>query len=160
VPVVDLRIAAGLPGDFQDPGELAEWTWVELPPDFTPSEGQFIARVVGESMNRKIPNGSWCLFRRPRPGSKNGRIVVAEIPDFADPETGGRYTVKVYRSTKKSPDDGIEDDWEHEEILLEPASWDSGFGAIRMSAEQTREFRPVGELVAILAAPSKESSRK
>lgn len=23
----------------------------------------FVTRVVGESMNRRIPNGSWCLFR-------------------------------------------------------------------------------------------------
>lgn len=153
VPVVDLRIAAGLPSEFQDPGELAEWTWVELPADFRPSEGQFIARVVGESMNRTIPNGSWCLFRKPPPGSRTGRIIVAEIPDFADPENGGRYTVKMYSSTKRVPDDDVAGEWQHAAIVLEPTSTDPTFKAIEISADQAESLRLVGELAAILVEP-------
>jgi hypothetical protein len=29
--------------------------WVELPPEFRPQQGLFVAQVVGESMNRRIP---------------------------------------------------------------------------------------------------------
>ena len=37
--------------------------WVELPEPFVAKEGFFVTRVVGESMNRRIPNGAWCLFK-------------------------------------------------------------------------------------------------
>jgi len=35
-----------------------------------PAPGLFVAQVVGESMNRRIPNGAYCVFRSPvDPGS-------------------------------------------------------------------------------------------
>jgi hypothetical protein len=62
IPVYDLRIAAGTFGEFHvpDPDDVV---WVEPPEGVKPSMDLFIAQVVGESMNRVIPNGAWCLFR-------------------------------------------------------------------------------------------------
>ncbi len=45
------------------------------------------------SHNRRIPNGSWCLFREPSDGSRNGKVVIAQSRDIQDTDTGGQYTV-------------------------------------------------------------------
>lgn len=38
-------------------------------------EGMFVARVQGKSMEAEIADGVSCLFRPPRPGSRQGRRV-------------------------------------------------------------------------------------
>ncbi len=118
LPVVDLRLAAGNFSDFQSLEGAAE-QWV-APPDWVrPQRGMFVAQVVGESMNRRIPNGAWCLFRAAPEGTREGKIVVVQHRDIADPETGGRYTVKVYSSEKAATEDG---EWRHQRITLKPDS--------------------------------------
>src|SRR6266508_4425040 len=62
----------------------------------TPGVGTFVARVVGESMNRRIPSGAYCVWRVPVEGARTGRVVLVQSRDISDPETGGSYTVKVY----------------------------------------------------------------
>jgi hypothetical protein len=57
------------------------------------------------SLNRRIPNGSWCLFREPSDGSRNGKVVIVQTRDIQDPDTGGKYTVKIYRSEKTETED-------------------------------------------------------
>ena len=45
-------------------------------PDVTqarPWEDLFVAQVTGESMNRRIPNGAWCLFRLHPAGTRRCR---------------------------------------------------------------------------------------
>ncbi|MDA0767826.1 MAG: hypothetical protein O3A87_08400 [Verrucomicrobia bacterium] len=56
----------GAAGDFSPAQWLTDCQWAELPEGFAAKEGYFIAQVLGESMNRRIPNHSWCLFRPPR----------------------------------------------------------------------------------------------
>ncbi len=96
-------------------------------------------------MNQRIPNGSWCLFRRPGAGSRSGKIVLAQHRSIEDPEHGGRYTVKIYESVKREEEDG----WEHSTILLTPASSEPGFEPIEVTPDE--DFRIVGELVAVLS---------
>jgi len=57
----------------------------------------FIAQVVGESMNRVIPNGAWCLFRMNPAGSRENKRVLVQLQDYSDPEHGGAFTVKRYQ---------------------------------------------------------------
>ena len=52
--------------------------WVELPDSFKPQQGHFVTRVVGDSMNKRIPNGSWCLFKSNPGGSRNGKVVIVQ----------------------------------------------------------------------------------
>ena len=59
VPVYDLSIAAG---EFSEMQIADAEHWVELPDFMRASPDLFVSRVVGESMNRRIPNGAWCLF--------------------------------------------------------------------------------------------------
>jgi hypothetical protein len=123
VPVYDLKAAAGAFSDGQIPEEIG---WVEVA-NRRLDEGMFVAKVVGESMNRRIPNGAYCLFRRPVTGTRQGRVLLVEHRDIADPEHGGRYTVKVYESEKELSEDG---GWQHTVIRLKPESTDPHFDPI------------------------------
>ena len=57
-----------------------------LPDWVRPQPGLFVAQVVGESMNRRIPNGAWRLFRANPAGSRQGKVVVVQHRSIADPE--------------------------------------------------------------------------
>jgi DUF2075 family protein len=149
IPVVDLRLAAGAFSDVQLlEEEAADWA---APPDWVqPRPGMFIARVVGESMNRRIPNGGWCLFRANPGGSRQGKVVVVQHRSIDDPETGGRYTVKVYSSEKVADEDGS---WRHERITLRPDSDRPDYGLIVIDRRDGDDsFAVVAELLAVLGA--------
>lgn len=145
VPIFDLEMAAGR--EFSEEQHVEEHDWVELPDSFRPQPGHFVTRVVGESMNRRIPNGSWCLFRANPAGSRQGKVVIVQHRDIQDPETGTQCTIKVYFSEKRA----IEDGWTHERITLRPDSTLEGYRAIELEADSARELRVIGELVAVLS---------
>ncbi|HNX49475.1 MAG TPA: DUF2075 domain-containing protein [Thermoanaerobaculaceae bacterium] len=156
VPLYDLAVAAGRFSAAQTVDEVClghedqrpqDFTWVELPDSFRIDRGLFVAKVVGESMNRRIPNGQWCLFRLAPRGSRNGRVVIAQHRDISDPDTGGQYTVKVYESRKAATPDGS---WRHESITLRPDSSLPGFEPIVLSPDQADDLRILAELVAVL----------
>jgi uncharacterized protein len=152
VPVIDLRIAAGSFSDTQSLEETAE-IWVCLPDWIRPQPSLFVARVEGESMNRRIPNGSWCLFRANPTGTREGKVVVVQHRSIADPETGGRYTIKRYTSEKVSSDEG---GWSHLRITLHPDSDQPRFQPIVLTVDDAHEdFRVVAELLMVLpSAPA------
>jgi len=142
VPLLDLKVAAG---DFSAKQWLADCRWVELPEPFVAKVGYFVAQVIGESMNRRIPNGSWCLFREPVGGTREGKVVLVESRDVQDPDTG-RYTVKRYSSEKQVTPEG----WQHQRITLSPDSDQSGYFPIIITNSETSELRVLGELVATI----------
>lgn len=142
VPLFDLTVAAGA---FSQEQWLLDCKWVELPDHLIAKKGFFIAQVVGESMNRRIPNGAWCLFREPDGGSREGKVVLVESRDVQDPNTG-RYTVKRYSSEKQLSVDG----WHHQTITLSPESYDSQYHPIRVTGNDAAELRVIGELVAVI----------
>lgn len=147
VPLVDLRFAAGSFSDVQALEDHAI-AWVAAPDWFRPRPGYFIAQVVGESMNRRIANGAWCLFRADPQGSRHGKVVVVQHRRIDDPDTGGRYTIKVYSSEKASTEEG---DWHHEKITLSPDSDVEGYLPIVLeAADDQDELRVIAELVAVL----------
>lgn len=149
VPVVDLRFAAGA---FSDPQALEDGAdaWVALPDWVRPQPGLFVAQVVGESMNRRIPNGAWCLFRANPTGTRQGKIVVVQHRSLADPETGGRYTIKRYTSEKLPSEEG---GWRHERITLHPDSDRPDFAPIELAVHEEEEgVRVIAEMLMVLAA--------
>lgn len=145
VPLLDLRFAAGA---FEQSHSLSSGDdWVE-PPEWVRIEpGLFVAQVVGESMNRRVPNGAWCLFRADPQGTRNGKVVVAQHFSIDDPELGGTFTVKVYSSSKTVGPDG---DWRHEAITLRPDSSDPRFQPIVIRDAEEGNFRIVAEFLAAL----------
>ena len=144
VPLYNLKIAAG---GFSDEQYLDDCDWVELPDIFRPQKGLFVAQVVGQSMNRRIPNGAWCLFRIASAGSRNGKVVLASHREIADTDYSGHYTVKIYESKKENLADGS---WRHTSIILRPDSDLPGYSPIVLSKDQMEGLRILGELVAVL----------
>ena len=146
-PVVDLRFAAGVFSDSQFFEDRAD-DWVALPDWVRQQPGLFVAQVVGESMNRRIPNGAWCLFRANPAGTREGKVVVVQHRSISDPETCGRYTVKLYSSEKVAAEDG---GWRHERITLRPDSDQPGFEPITISVEEGGDdFLVVAEMLMVL----------
>ncbi len=117
VPVYSLEAAAGLWGPEISPEEIG---WAEAP-GIAVKPGMFIAKVRGKSMEPKIRDGSWCLFRPCPQGSRKGRIVLVQFNSRGDQEDGGRFTVKKYHSVKTVSEDG----WKHECIQLLPLNSDN-----------------------------------
>ncbi len=144
VPIYDLHVAAGL---FSDEQLVEEHDWVELPPEIRIQEGLFVTRVVGESMNRRIPNGSWCLFRASPAGTRQGKIVLVQHREINDAETGGHFTVKVYHSEKVAGEDA---EWVHQRIILSPDSTELHYSPIVLDGAELDEFKLIGEFVAVL----------
>jgi DUF2075 family protein len=148
-PVVDLRFAAGAFSDAQALEDSAD-EWVALPDWVRPQPGLFVAQVVGESMNRRIPNGAWCLFRANPAGTRQGKVVVVQHRSIADPETGGRYTVKRYTSEKVPAGEG---GWRHERITLRPDSDRPEFEPIELVAGDDEDgFQVIAEMLTVLDA--------
>jgi uncharacterized protein len=146
VPLVDLKFAAGT---FSDPQgiDAHAFDWVEVPEWIHPQPGMFVAQVVGESMNRRIPNGAWCLFQLNPHGTRTGQVVVAQHHSIRDPELGSNYTIKVYSSKKAFAEDG---DWRHTEIRLSPDSDRKGFSPIVIRSNKEGELRILAQMLHVL----------
>jgi SOS-response transcriptional repressor LexA len=145
VPLVPLRAAAGAFGDPQridDDGV----DWVAVDSNRKLRRGMFVAQVVGKSMEPRIPDGSWCLFRAPVDGTRHGKIVLVQLRDEADPETGERYTVKRYESEKATKGDS----WRHERITLKPVNPD--FEPIVLTDREEGELKVVAEFLEVLSS--------
>ena len=143
VPVYDLKAAAG---EFSDLQNVEHYDWIELPSRYKPSKDLFACQVIGESMNKIIPNGSLCLFRRDNGGSRNGKIVLVECTNIQDPDFGSAYTVKEYLSKKNIQ----ADQWSHEAIILKPRSSDSKYHDIIIPEDELEFFKVVGIFECVL----------
>jgi SOS-response transcriptional repressor LexA len=104
----------------------------------------FVAQVTGKSMEPAIPDGSWCLFRAPVEGSRQGKTVLVQLRDVADPDTSQRYTVKRYESEKAAKGDS----WRHERITLKPVNPD--FKPIVLSDTSAGDVQVIAELVEVI----------
>ena len=108
------------------------------------NKDMFIAQVVGKSMEPTIADGSWCLFRFERGGSRNGLVVLVESQQVKDPETGLAFTIKRYHSVKEDLGD---DRFKHKLITLSPDNKD--FKDIILENVSGEDFRIVAEFVGI-----------
>lgn len=143
VPLIPLKAAAGAFSKSQDAGD--EWDWVEIETGHKLRPGMFVSQVIGKSMEPAIPDGSYCLFRAPVEGTRQGKTVLVQLHDMTDPETGGRFTVKRYQSEKAVSEDGT---WRHVRITLKPINPE--FKPIEFTAEDEVDVRVIAELVEVL----------
>ena len=142
LPRYSLAVAAGKFLENQEVSQPeGEEGWEEAPPGLRPAPGMFVARIVGRSMEPRIPDGSLCVFRAGVAGSREGRLVLVE-------DTGGggndRHTVMRYRSSKRAAPDGT---WDHQIIRLEPLNPE--FEAWELTPDEAR-YRIVAEFVEVL----------
>lgn len=105
----------------------------------------FVAQVSGRSMEPGIPDGSYCLFRSPVEGSRQGKTVLVQLLNNTDPETGYRYTVKRYNSQKSDDIDGT---WRHTTITLSPTN--SEFDPIMLNVEDEGTVAVIAEFIEVV----------
>jgi superfamily II DNA or RNA helicase/HKD family nuclease/SOS-response transcriptional repressor LexA len=142
VPLYDFYAAAG---SFSEMQFEKDFSLIEVPVKYKNDE-YFACKVVGESMNKIIPNGSICLFKKYQGGTRNGKIVLIEYSDYQDPDFNSAFTVKTYSSKKIITDDG----WYHSSIVLRPNSYDNNYENIIIDDENSIGMRVVGEFVKVL----------
>lgn len=143
VPLLDISVAAGSFSGFQI---HSDFEWIELPFNITVKKGYFVCKVIGESMNKKIPNGSYCLFKEHNEGTRNGEIVLVKYTSLQDSDFGSGYTVKEYHSKK----DITEEKWGHQQITLKPLSFNSEYESIDIPKDESNEFKVIGVFECVL----------
>jgi DUF2075 family protein len=143
IPLYDLKAAAGNFGALQ---QVEEMQWLTIPDRIKPSKELFACQVIGESMNKVIQNGAFCLFRKYSGGSRNGQIVLVEHTNIHDSDFGSCYTVKEYESKKYEDENG----WKHQSITLKPLSTDSTYQNLVLQDEDLSTFKVVGIFECVL----------
>jgi type III restriction enzyme len=143
VPLVGLRAAAGAWSDVQETlPELddPDIEWVTWDAARSLSKDMFVARVIGRSMEPTIPHGSYCAFRRVSLPSSPDRVVLVRYAGAADPETGGQYTVKLYREEKGPNGEKV--------VKLQPVNPE--YEPIVVTAAGEGDVRVIAEVVEVL----------
>lgn len=143
IPFYNFYAAAGTFSEMQD---SKDFTLIEGPENIQSTDGYFACKIIGESMNRVIQNGSICLFKPDSGGSRNGKIVLVENLDIQDQDFNSAFTIKTYSSEKII----TEEDWKHSVIILRPNSYDISYKNIVINEQNAGQMRIVGEFVSIM----------
>jgi hypothetical protein len=97
-------------------------------------------------MNKIIPDGSMCLFKKDSGGTREGKVVLVEHRNIQDSDFGSGYTVKLYHSEKQI----TEEEWRHKTIILKPQSNDYSFRDITLDQDEFNELKVVGIFICVL----------
>lgn len=139
LPVYSLEAACG---NFGKGMAVEPQGWLKCPPGLKPDRNMFVAKVCGRSMEPRLHDGDYCVFRANVVGTRNNKLVLVQHSSISDPDTGGSYTVKKYTSKKKYAEDGT---WEHEEIILKPLNPE--YKDMVLPNAEDEEFVVVAEIV-------------
>ena len=146
IPVLDLKLAAGKFSETQTLDE-EDTEWMDAAGLKYQLDQCFVAQVLGESMNRVIPNGAWCVFRLNPGGTRNGKVLAVQHHSIDDPDWGARLTVKRYHSVKRAG----QTEGGNERIVLSPDSDDPLFMPMVFEAGADEgELSVIAELVQVL----------
>lgn len=142
IPLYDFYAAAGSFSEMQDE---KEYRLIPVPKKYA-ADDYFACKVIGESMNKIIPNNAICIFKKYFAGSRGGKILLFENTDSFDPDFNSAFTVKTYSSKKTVSEKG----YQHNEILLRPNSYDNRFKAIVVNEENSEQIKVLGEFISVL----------
>jgi superfamily II DNA or RNA helicase/HKD family nuclease/phage repressor protein C with HTH and peptisase S24 domain len=142
IPLYDFYAAAG---SFSEMQSEKNYTNLEVSSKYA-SIDYFACEIIGDSMNRVIPNGSICLFKKYEGGSRNGKIVLVENRDIQDSEFNSAFTIKTYSSSKVITEEG----WSHAAITLRPNSFNKAYEPIVIDERNSEGMRVIGEFVKVL----------
>jgi len=142
LPVMSLEAVAT---SFKEQGMPEILGWKRMNDGWKLTKEMFIAQVVGKSMETTIPDGSFCVFRFDKGGTRNGLVVLVESRLVSDSETEKSYTIKRYKSEKKVLSDGT---WQHSKIVLSPDN--KAFKDIVLENVAGDVFRVVAEFVKVI----------
>ena len=142
LPVFSMKAACGYFGDGE---EVDTAGWMRADGLGKLNRNMFIVQASGNSMEPRIHDKDYCVFRANPAGSRQGKIVLVQHRDFYDPDYSGSYSIKKYESQKIYDDTGS---WRHEVIRLEPLNHE--YKPIVISEESADEFRIVGEFIGVI----------
>jgi superfamily II DNA or RNA helicase/HKD family nuclease len=142
IPFYKFHAAAG---SFSDMQSEKDYTMLDTTEEFDPNE-YFACRIIGESMNKTIPNNSICLFRKYSGGSRTGKIVLVENMNIQDPDSNSAFTIKIYASEKVVTEEG----YYHTAIVLKPYSFQSDFKNLVLTKDNASAMRTIGVFVKVL----------
>ncbi len=143
IPLYDFYAAAG---NFSDLQSEKTFTQIEVPQKYALNDDYFACKVIGDSMNKRIPSGSICVFKKHSTGSRSGKILLIENHDIQDTDFNSAFTVKTYTSQKNVTEEG----WSHTEIVLRPNSFNSSYKDIIINQDNAGDMNIVGEFIDIL----------
>ncbi|MFO0639434.1 MAG: DEAD/DEAH box helicase family protein [Polyangiaceae bacterium] len=137
VAVYDLMAAATAFSEGQDPAKLGH---VHLESRKARRPGLFVAKVVGNSMNRVAPDGAWCLWQHMGassvPAAASGEYVVVRREDPDDPHFGG-FTFKRWERTAGG-------------ARLSPVSNEKKFKPILLTPEDEETTKHIARFIEVL----------
>lgn len=142
LPLYTLRAACGYFGEGEEVEELG---WISVDGMGKLNRNMFVVKASGNSMEPKIHDGDYCVFRANPAGSREGKIVLVQNHVVYDPEYGGSYSIKQYASEKHFNSDGT---WHHSEIQLKPLN--PNYNPIVLNEADSDSFRIIGEFLGIV----------
>jgi phage repressor protein C with HTH and peptisase S24 domain len=107
------------------------------------NEKKFVSQVRGNSMEPRIKDGDYCLFRADVVGSRNDKIVLVQHQNIHDLDNGGRYTVKKYKSYKSKESGKL-----NARVELQPLN--KKYEPIVLKDELDEDFKVIAEFVQVL----------
>lgn len=142
LPLYTAKAACGYFGD----GELVEESgWIRSKGVGKLNRNMFVVQAVGHSMEPRINDGDYCVFRVNPGGSRQGKIMLVQHRNFYDDDYAGAYSIKEYSSVKSYDEFG---NWQHERVELKPFNKD--FDSIIITPEDGEEFRVIGEFLGVI----------
>lgn len=137
-------------GKFGEGREAKIFKWVDVKVLGLKSKDNrlFVSQVKGDSMEPRINNNDYCLFRANVVGSRNDKIVLVQHHSIHDLDNGGRYTVKKYKSYKSKKPGKL-----NEEVELIPLN--KKHKVIVLKDESDEDFKVVAEFIQVLGPTKK-----
>lgn len=142
LPLYSIKAACGYFGDGESVDELG---WIKAEGIGHLNSDMFVVQAVGRSMEPRINDGDYCVFRTNPAGSREGKIILAQHRGYFDEDTAGAYSIKEYHSQKTIDEYG---NWQHEEIVLQPLN--KAYNPIVLTPDDIDDFRIVGEFLGVL----------
>ena len=142
LPLYSIKAACGYFGEGEDVSELG---WIQVEGMGKLNRNMFVVQASGHSMEPRINDGSFCVFRANPAGSRQGKIVLVQHHNFYDSDYAGAYSIKEYNSVKSYDEFG---NWQHEKIELIPLNKE--YNSIVINAEEAEDFRVIGEFIGVV----------
>ena len=141
LPLYTLKAACGAFTEYQ---QVEEEGWVKVAGLGRHHRGMFVIQATGNSMQPRINDGDFCVFKANVVGSRNNKIVLVQHYSYYDSEAGGCYSIKRYSSEKIF--DSETGEWQHECIILNPDNKD--YDPIIIQDEEG--YAVIGEFIGVV----------
>lgn len=143
LPLYSIKAACGYFGEGEEVSELG---WIRAEGIGKLNRNMYVVQASGHSMEPRINDGDYCVFRANPAGSRQGKIVLVQHRNYYDTDYSGAYSIKEYLSSKSYDEFG---NWQHERVELKPFNKD--FDSIIITPEDGDDFRVIGEFVGVIA---------